>query len=146
MTPDGPVTVNDLRKEIIALKRKEKYHKYIINHMKAELRLAFVTLNRVKMATEKALDKEEEMDEILESRLERNAHMTHNGEHILYAGETVFDEWNHEYDNYLDLEKYNDDENNDSNSDDKSGMSSVSSVLQVTPRTHKLIKTGYYGP
>ena len=122
MTPDGPVTVNDLRKEIIALKRKEKYHKYIINHMKAELRLGFVTLNRVKIATAKALVKQDEMDEILESCLERNAHMTFNGGDILYPGEKVFDETNHEYDNYLDLEKCDDEENNDSNSDGKSGM------------------------
>ena len=89
--------VHKLEKVILELQRKEKLHEYIINHMKAELRLGFVTLNKVKMATSKAIHEQDEMDEILESRLERDAHMTHNGEHILYPGEKVYDEWKADY-------------------------------------------------
>ena len=86
--------VKKLEKVILELQPKEKLHKYIINHMKAELRLGFSTLNKIKIATSKALHEQDEMDEILESRIERGAHMTHNGEHILYPGEKVFDDWN----------------------------------------------------
>ena len=87
MTPDEPSKkvpkmctpccscVNKLEKVSIKLQRKEKLHKYIINHMKAELRLGFVTLNKVKIATSKAFNQQDEMDEILESRIERDAHI-----------------------------------------------------------------------
>ena len=86
--------VQKLEKVILELQGKEKLNEYIINHMKAELRLGFSTLNKIKIATSKALHEQDEMDEILDSRIERGAHMTHNGEHILYPGEKVFDDWN----------------------------------------------------
>ena len=64
------------------IKEKEKFNEYLINHLKAELRLCLDTLKKVKTATAKAINEQEEMSEVLESRLERGVHMTYNGDEM----------------------------------------------------------------
>ena len=58
------------------IKEKEKFNEYLINHLKAELRLCLDTLKKVKTSTAKAINEQEEMSEALESRLERGVYMT----------------------------------------------------------------------
>ena len=69
------------------IKEKEKFNEYLINHLKAELRLCLDTLKKVKTATIKAINEQEEMSEALESRLDRGIHMTYNGDDMFYPGE-----------------------------------------------------------
>ena len=74
------------------IKEKEKFNKYLINHLKAELRLCLDTLKKVKTATAKAINEQEEMSESLETRLERGVHMSYNGDNMYYPGETTIAE------------------------------------------------------
>ena len=74
------------------LKEKEKFNEYLINHLKAELRLCLDTLKKVKTATAKAINEQEEMSEVLESRLERESHLTYNGDEMYYPGEQTIAE------------------------------------------------------
>ena len=74
------------------IKEKEKFNEYLINHLKAELRLCLDTLKKVKTATAKAINEQEEMSEALESRLERGVHMTYNGDEMYYPGEQTIAE------------------------------------------------------
>jgi len=85
--------VKKLKKINRGIKEKEKFNEYLINHLKAELRLCLDTLKKVKTATAKAINEQEEMSEILESCLERGVHMTYNGDEMYYPGEQTFAEW-----------------------------------------------------
>ena len=74
------------------IKEKENFNEYLINHLKAELRLCMDALKKVKTATAKAINEQEEMSEALESRLERGVHMTYNGDEMHYPGEQTIAE------------------------------------------------------
>ena len=50
-------------------------------------------LKKVKTVAAKAINGQEEMIEVLESRLEKGVHLTHNGDEIYYPGEQIFGEW-----------------------------------------------------
>ena len=76
---------------------KEKFNEYLINHLKAELRLCMDTLKKVKTATARAINDQEVMSESLETRLERGVHMSYNGDNMYYPGEKTIDECQSNY-------------------------------------------------
>ena len=84
--------VETLEKINSDLKEKEKLNEYLINHLKAELRLCMNTLKKVKTATARAINDQEVMSESLETRLERGVHMSYNGDNMYYPGEKTIDE------------------------------------------------------
>ena len=86
-----------LQKINSGLKEKEKFNEYLINHLKAELRLCMNTLKKVKTATARAINDQELMSESLETRLERGVHMSYNGETMYYPGEKSMDECQSNY-------------------------------------------------
>ena len=84
--------VKKLEKLIVVSRESKKFNEYLINHLKAELRLCMDTLKKVKTATARAINDQEVMSESLETRLERGVHMSYNGDNMYYPGEKTIDE------------------------------------------------------
>jgi len=84
--------VETLEKINSDLKEKEKLNEYLINHLKAELRLCMNTLKKVKNATARAINDQEIMSDSLETCLERGVHQSYNGDNMYYPGERSIDE------------------------------------------------------
>ena len=59
---------------------------YVILHYKAQIRLLYDTVKKMKKASEKALYNESNMLESLESKVERGFHLNHNGKEVTYPG------------------------------------------------------------
>ena len=53
------LSCGEIRKINSGLKEKEKFNEYLINHLKAELRLCMDTLKKVKTATARAINEQE---------------------------------------------------------------------------------------
>ena len=85
--------VKQLESVIDDLEQKQKCVDYVINHMKAELRLCYDTLKTVNKTVKKAMEEQEDMNETLNARLERGYHLTYNGDEIYYPGEETYAEW-----------------------------------------------------
>ena len=85
--------VKELESVIQSLEEKQKFSDYVINHMKAELRLFYDTLKTVNKTAKKAMEEQEGMSETLNARLERGYHLTCKGDEIYYPGEETYAEY-----------------------------------------------------
>ena len=85
--------VQELESVVNDLEQKQKFADYVINHMKAELRLCYDTLKSVNKSAKEAMEEQEAMSETLNARLERGYHLTYNGDEIYYRGEETYAEW-----------------------------------------------------
>jgi len=79
--------IKKLEESVVRLEPKQKENDYIVNSLKAEIRLLRDTLSSIKNNAKDALTTEDIMFESLNSNIENRSHLKHDGEDILYPGE-----------------------------------------------------------
>ena len=79
--------IQKLEESVVRLELKQKENDYIVNSLKAEIRLLRDTLFLIKNNAKDALNTEDIMFESLNRNIENGNHQKHDSEEIYYPGE-----------------------------------------------------------
>ena len=79
--------IQKLEESVVRLELKQKENDYVVNNLKAEIRLLRDTLLLIKNTAKDALNTEDIMFESLNRNIENRSHLKHDGEEIFYPGE-----------------------------------------------------------
>ena len=79
--------IKKLEESVVRFELKQKENDYIINSLKAEIRLLRDTLLLIKNSVKDALNTDDIMFESLNRNVENRGHLKHGGEEIFYPGE-----------------------------------------------------------
>ena len=85
--------VTQLKEELAEAKHDNEQNEFIINTMKAEIRLLRDTVKKMNKLSKRAIHQHDCMDELAESRLESGRYTDYIKDEIKYPGEESYDDY-----------------------------------------------------
>ena len=85
--------VTQLKEELADAKRENEQNEFIINTMKAEIRLLRNTVKKMNKLSKKVIHHHDCMDELAESHLESGQYTDYINDEIKYPGEESYEEY-----------------------------------------------------